>query len=463
MTFLLASVQIGAQTPFMPNDPYFQYQVPLHNTGQTIDDPDPLLPPHTGTPDADIDLPEAWFFTMGHESVVIAVIDDGVSPNHPDLPSSRLVQGWNMSDYSHNTTPVGNEAHGTAIAGVIAATANNGKGIAGVAPNCKIMPIVIDINTPRHIINAINQATICGVDVINLSVGVVNEGNDTYFLRDLESAIRNAINHGIVVVVAAGNTADHVSGGNGYVDMVASFDIPGLLVVGASDRYDLQSDYSPSSEYISVVAPSSRAVYPTTVGSSSHIVGIAGEYSDMWVTDIPGNAGYNPCNESGGGFSIGTTNPSSGTDYLAYSGRFGGTSYSCAIVSGVAALVKCAGFRHHVNGGVFNALSPQDICGIIKSTADKIGPYNYVNGRSLETGYGRINAEKAVWEAQKVSEIRNKLINYGRTEYCDDITIENSSVYGGELHLRNKGTIAVENYFYVGNNAVFEVKPFAWE
>lgn len=452
MTFLLASVQIGAQTPVMPNDPYFQYQVPLHNTGQTTDDPDPLLPPHTGTPDADIDLPEAWFFTMGAPTVTVAVIDDGVSPNHPDLPSSRIVEGYNTFDGSTNTAPIGNDSHGTAIAGVIAASANNGKGIAGVAPNCKIRPIRVDGERLSEYWDCIHNAAINGAKVINISIGVppiFDEEKERETIQNIEAKIRWAIDTGCVVVVAAGNYANHQQNYDGYTSMYASFDIPGLLVVGASDRYDLQSDYSPSSEYINIVAPSSRAKYPNPL----FYEGIVGEYDDMWVLDLPGNAGNNPCNEPGGGFSSGTTSPSSGIDYLDYSSRFGGTSYACAIVSGVAALVASCNPN----------LTPQEICSIITRTADKIGPYNYVNGRSLETGYGRINAEKAVWEAKKISEIRNQLINYGRTEYCDDITIENSSVYGGELHLRNKGTIAVENYFYVGNNAVFEVKPFAWE
>ena len=69
----------------IPNDPYFQYQVTCHNTGQAFNG-------HSGTSDADIDAPEAWDISTGSSNIIIAVLDEGVTPDHPDLPNARQVR-----------------------------------------------------------------------------------------------------------------------------------------------------------------------------------------------------------------------------------------------------------------------------------------------------------------------------------------------------------------------------------
>jgi len=98
-----------------PNDTYFDWQITLHNTGQTINDG------HSGTVDADIDAPEAWDMNTGDYDIVIAVIDKGVTSNHPDLPNTRQLRlnGSNFgSGNPNNPSPVGNFNHGNACAGV---------------------------------------------------------------------------------------------------------------------------------------------------------------------------------------------------------------------------------------------------------------------------------------------------------------------------------------------------------
>ena len=128
----------------IPNDTYFTNQITCNNTGQVFNDG------HSGTNDADIDAPEAWEITTGHSDIVIAVIDEGVTSNHPDLPNTRQVRldgsNFGLGD-ANDLSPTGNGNHGNSCSGVIAATMNNNQGIAGIASNCMIMPIRWDNTT----------------------------------------------------------------------------------------------------------------------------------------------------------------------------------------------------------------------------------------------------------------------------------------------------------------------------
>ncbi len=81
-------------TEHIPNDTYFSQQWYLHNTGQGTNDG------KSTTPDADIDAPEAWDITQGSPGIVIAVLDHGVSSNHPDLPDTRQVR-LNGSNFAY--------------------------------------------------------------------------------------------------------------------------------------------------------------------------------------------------------------------------------------------------------------------------------------------------------------------------------------------------------------------------
>lgn len=132
-----------------PNDPRFNEQWHLNNTGQT-----------GGTPDADIDAPEAWDYSTGGvtalgDTIVVAVIDGGAQLSHPDLnfwvnrneiPNNNIDDdqngyvddylGWNA--YNNNGTP-GGDSHGTHVSGIVAARGNNSTGVSGVNWNTKVM------------------------------------------------------------------------------------------------------------------------------------------------------------------------------------------------------------------------------------------------------------------------------------------------------------------------------------
>ena len=149
------------------SDPLYGSQWNLHNRGQ-----------NGGTPDADIDAPEAWAVTSGSSDVVVAVLDSGFQLDHPDLAQSVFVNsgeipgngidddgnGWvddvngldlsadlahtSKVEYDSDPSPATEyDNHGTAVAGVIAAQADNGLGITGVAPGVKILPVKIGTAT----------------------------------------------------------------------------------------------------------------------------------------------------------------------------------------------------------------------------------------------------------------------------------------------------------------------------
>ncbi|MDR0567437.1 MAG: S8 family serine peptidase, partial [Prevotellaceae bacterium] len=383
----------------IPSDPYFVNQFYLHNTGQTFNG-------HSGYAGADINAPEAWDITKGSSDVIIAVLDQGVTSNHPDLPNTRQVRlnGSNFADGNVNDpSPTGDNNHGNSCAGVIAAS-HNSEGIAGIAPNCKIMPVrIFNSNgsgiSSTQLAAAITFAKNNGAYIISNSWGytyVTNPNAYPVIVDAISDATTNGRGgKGCVVVFSAGNTATHVSGDNGWVTFPSNVNVQGVLTVGASDRYDEQADYSPTSDLsssyhqiVDVMAPSHRA-YSCNISTESF---------ECWTIDIPGTAGDNTWKNTGNCYLPlnGTTFPNSGTNYQAYTGYFGGTSCAAPEVSAVAALIL----------SINPTLTQQEVADIIESTARKAGGYNYQitsgipNGTwNSQMGHGVLNASAAVQAA----------------------------------------------------------------
>lgn len=372
----------------VPNDTYFGFQWNLHNTGQVINDG------HVGTVDADIDAPEAWAKSQGSNAIIVAVLDEGVTPAHPDLPAARQVvlPGSNFSTAipSNNPSAVGNGNHGNACAGIVAATRNNNEGVAGVAPNVRIMPIKI-LNPAASNANlalAIDFARNNGAHILSNSWGYGT--NNPNFVPAIVTAIQNAVTLGrgglgCVVVFAAGNTANQVGGNPGFVTFPGNVNIPGVLTVGASSRFDVQANYSPTSsgavnnQIIDIVAPSHRA-YPSQ---------IAGETFEIWSIDIPGATGYNPWPGGTVPPAFGEILPNFGVNNQSYTGRMGGTSAACPEVAGAAALMLS------VNPG----LTQQRVFDMLIQTADKVGGAYNAQGFNNQMGNGRLNLNRAVSKA----------------------------------------------------------------
>jgi serine protease len=200
-----------------------------------------------------IGVEAAWETTRG-AGVVVAVIDTGVDLAHPDL-RDRLVRDADGEvvglDLVDGRSAADRHGHGTLVAGVIAATAGNGEGIAGVAPEASILPIrALDddgAGRGRDIDTAIRWAVDQGADVINLSLESVKspDGGRTG-PGALTAAVRYAWERGVPVVVAAGN--------NGAAATDYPEDSP-VVLVGATDRDDRRADFSDRGRVDGLLAP----------------------------------------------------------------------------------------------------------------------------------------------------------------------------------------------------------------
>jgi subtilisin family serine protease len=381
----------------IPNDEYFSNQFYLHNTGQQLNDN------HFGTTDADIDAPEAWDITKGNSNIVIAIVDEGVTNNHPDLPASRQIRltgsNFNPDDglSANDPSPHNNGNHGNSCAGIVGAEMDNSQGVTGIAPECKIMPIKIPFGnySAQIYADAITLAANNGANVISNSWGYGSTNPNLF--PEIVTAIEDAINQGSVVLFAAGNTAHHINGNQGSVNFPANSNIPLLITVGASDRNDLQANYSPTSNLIDIVAPSHTA-YNSQIN---------GEAFNIWTIDMPGNDGYNTWNSSWSNPlpAVGEILPATGTNHLSYTGRMGGTSAATPEVAAVIALVL----------SLDSTLSVEELVSIILNSTDKVGGYDYNwdsnnTGHSQELGFGRLNAHNALLETISILNSGRRII-----------------------------------------------------
>lgn len=200
----------------------------------------------------------AWNAERG-SGAVVAVIDSGVDGTHPEL-AAAMVEGKNTrgsrGDYS---SPAADQnGHGTHVAGIIAAAAGNGVGIAGVAPNASIMPVkVLDKDGSgwmADVIDGIVWAADNGADVINMSLG----GPDADFSAP---AVAYAQSKGVVVVAAAGNE------GSGEASYPAA--LPGVLSVAAVEESGSVANYSNWGSTIDIAAPGSHIVSTVPGGYES--------------------------------------------------------------------------------------------------------------------------------------------------------------------------------------------------
>jgi subtilisin family serine protease len=206
--------------------------------------PDPLRPQQWGLDMIGADPAHQVATGSG---AVVAVIDTGVQADHPDL-AGRLLQGYDFVD--DDGTPQDGNGHGTHVTGIVAADAGNGIGVEGVAPGAMVLPVRVLGNdgsgSTDDVIKGIDYAIGRHVDVINLSLGsdVPLVGGST---PEFDQAIGRALDAGIVVVAAAGNSglpACDQPSGEGR-----------LLCVGAVDRSGNRAVYSNFGTGLGISAP----------------------------------------------------------------------------------------------------------------------------------------------------------------------------------------------------------------
>ncbi|MBU0608428.1 MAG: S8 family serine peptidase [Armatimonadetes bacterium] len=329
-----------------------------------------------------ISAPQAWDVTTGSSEVVIAIVDSGVDLDHPDMAGKIWVntdevpnngldddhngyvddwRGWDFhddnndpnpspdgEDNDHNGTADEEVNHGTLVAGTAAAVGNDGWGCAGLDWTAKIMALQVfpdDGGTAvSTVIEGINYATDNGADIINLSIG----GS---YIASFTAPITAAYNAGALVVSAGGNSGDELK------DSTSSWESPvcndganvftenHVLGVGATDRNDRITYYSnydgSSAHFIDIMAPGD-----TIYGPNAY---------------FPGIPGFN-----------------------SYFGTNSGTSFSCPMVTGLAAMLK----------GRSPSASPSDLIAAISGSGDNIDALN--PGYAGKMGGGRLNCARAL-------------------------------------------------------------------
>ena len=259
----------------IPNDPRFGELYGLNNPN-----------------DADIDAPEGWdllglgaFPASG--GVKVGIVDTGIAQTHEDLAGKTADCGGvnnfgvNLGLFLLGADPTivagkcnDDNGHGTHVAGTVAATANNGKGVAGVAFNSPLT-ICKALNsggsgTLEMVANCINWVNQRGAKVISMSLG--GSGSAT-----LQAAARNATNNGSLLIAAAGNSGNStVSYPAGYAEVVS---------VAATDSNDQRASFSQFNSDVEIAAPGvnitstwNNGAYNTISGTSMatpHVAGVA--------------------------------------------------------------------------------------------------------------------------------------------------------------------------------------------
>jgi subtilisin family serine protease len=325
--------------PFVPNDALFAQQWALRNSGQG-----------GGIAGQDIHAVNAWDIGRG-TNITIAIIDEGVDYAHPDLAvPGKLVTGYDAVNRVNDPTPLPADGHGTSCAGIAAAAGGNGIGISGVAPNCRLMGVRIayGINQGgRHlwvtddakIGDGIDTAVARGADVLSNSWGGGTPSSViTAAIRRAKANGRGG--RGCVVCFAAGNF-------NGPVSYPGTLDE--VITVAACNEWGERK------------APNSRDGETWWGSNFGPEVDVSAPGVHITTTDIHGADGY----DAG--------------DYVT---TFNGTSAATPHVAGVAALCLS------VNPGMTAA----QVETLLRNSTDDLSEQGY----DIYTGFGRINAAKAL-------------------------------------------------------------------
>jgi thermitase len=267
----------------IPNDSLFSQLYGLHNTGQT-----------GGSADADIDAPEGWdaagigaFPASG--GVKIGIVDTGIDQTHTDLSGKTV----NCADSTGGLLIEGvcadDNMHGTHVAGTIAARANNGAGVAGVAFNsplaiCRALKTAAGTGLTSDVASCINWTHQRGARVISMSLG---GGESTTLKNAVANAWKGGAANGSVLIAAAGNDGDST------LNYPAAY--PEVVSVAATDHSDQRASFSNANADVEVAAPGVDVLstipggqYMELSGTSMatpHVSGVAGVLWQLFPAD----------------------------------------------------------------------------------------------------------------------------------------------------------------------------------
>ena len=369
---LRAEVILGRYlTPkVQPNDPLLPRQWTLKNTGQS-----------GGTLGADANVFPVWESGRHGEDVVISIVDDGVESAHPDLTDRIVPQaGYDYRDQDSQPEPEGAngvdaegkpaaDSHGTAVAGVAAASGNNGIGVAGAAYAARLVPIRLiggnagDDQEAKAMAHRLDL-----VHISNNSWGADDDGKTITAPGPLmKAALDTALSQGrgglgTIFVWSAGNGGNEQDNANndGYANH------PGTIAVGALNNLGHRADYSEPGACLIVSAPSGN--------DKSRLPG-------SFTTDLLGERGYNRADVE------------SDIAEIDYTSTFNGTSSAAPLVSGVVALMLQANPK----------LGWRDVQEVLIRSAAMAQPENpgwFTNSAKIrfnhEFGAGRVDASAAV-------------------------------------------------------------------
>ncbi len=365
------------------DDPLFSEQWHLENTGQ-----------HGATPGEDLNVSEAWDTTLGSEDTIVAIIDDGVQADHLDLQGAVLTTGYDFVDDDDDPSPETGDGHGTCASGIVAARTDNGIGVAGICPACKILPVRLLGENQTEITEAqsLAWAVAKGAWVANNSWGPPDNHGEAPLPDVVKSALDYGVHQGrgglgVVWTWASGNGDEQIS-----LDGYASYNY--VLAVGAVNDVGIRCYYSDWGPELDFVSPSRGNRYR----DGAMTTGIV-------TIDRTGAQGY----VSGD-----------------YHSSFGGTSAASPGVAGVAALVL----------SVRPDLGWKQVAEILRRTAvrvDEAGGGWTPEGFSQYYGWGRVDAAAAVAAALAYDECTAQAeICNGEDDDCDD-EIDESEVCIQEL------------------------------
>jgi thermitase len=267
--------------------------VPVDDTSASVGSKVSALP---GNSPNDIYFPEQWALQKmpgwqtgsGGSEILVAVLDTGIDEQHEDL-AGKVADEVNFTDTQTISDRFG---HGTHVAGIIAATANNGTGIAGLAPNCRLLNVKVADDKGIVWSSAAAKGIIWAVDkgakIINMSLAIPTA------TPALEEAVDYAWSKGVVIIAAAGNTGTSMPtypASCSHVIAVAATDINGSLWE-KSNHGDWVNAYAPGVEIFSTL-PGNSYGYKSGTSIATAYATAAAALIFGTVTDSNGNGFVN--------------------------------------------------------------------------------------------------------------------------------------------------------------------------